>query len=204
MVPLTRTLLLLAPLLLGACAGGEPIERDRFYRLAPPPPPSTTTARLDASVQVRDLAARGFLGGRQILYRTRAEPREVGRYDSLLWEEPLPGALADALAEGLRAAGPFARVHAPAERVEADYVLSGELIRFEHLPEAEPPRVAATLGLTLQRARARTPLWRTRLTLDEPLAESTPAAMAAAFERLTAHLVEQAVTALAAHRPGGR
>jgi cholesterol transport system auxiliary component len=175
------------------CAGSRPTAPDRYYRLAPAPQQGPAGAPAPAILLVNDLVARGFLGGRAISFRTREEPLLAQRYDNLLWEEPPPQALARALVTAIRTARVFEFVVVPAERARADYLLGGEVQRFEHLPTDETPRVAATLHLALVRADDRGSMANREYSGEEPVDGTTPDAMAAAFERLSARLIAAAV-----------
>lgn len=186
--------------LLGAagCSVPEPAPRDRFYVLAPEIPMTPSGSEpLAATLLVRDLAARGFLGGRQILYRTREQPLEIRRYDLLLWEEPAGRAIAGALALALEAAALFEFVVLPAQGSRADFVLGGNLERFEHLPTAERPTVTADFTLTLVGGRDRRPLFSRRYQGTEPTAGQGPEDLARAFNRLAGRLIGQAVQDIA-------
>lgn len=194
---------LVAPLLLAAlsgCGSPTPVRPDRFYRLEPPVLTAPSGTPAPATLLVTDLSAPGLLNGRQILFRTRAEPLVTQRYEDLLWEEAPAGALAGALADALRTAGVFRFVVVPAERARADLLLGGRLTRFEHLPTAEPPRVAAALTLVLTRADDRRVLMTRTYAGEEPLAASTPEAMVEAFARLGARLIALAVRDLQSAR----
>jgi cholesterol transport system auxiliary component len=204
MVPLSRTIALLPAalaLLLGACASAPPAERDRFFRLEAPVAAIPAGAPVSATLVVNDLRAGGFEGGQRIVYRTPEAPLQTHRYPTLWWEEPPGRALAGLLAEGLRAAGLVGFVVRPDQRVRGDYLLGGELARFEHRPTDQPPRVVGDFTLTLVRASDRSPLLSRRYQGEEPVRESTPEAMAAAFNRLAGRLVGEAVADLAALRP---
>jgi cholesterol transport system auxiliary component len=190
-------------LLLAACGAPEPAQRDRFFSLAEPPSQTGSPAAtmLRSTLLVNDLAARGFLGGRQIVFRTREQPLEIQRYDLFLWEEPPGRAVAGNLARAVRAAGLFEFVIRPAQRSRADFILGGELTRFEHLPTAGPPRVAADFTLALARGADRRALFSRRYRGSEPTRGGTPAAMAQAFNRLAARLIEDAVRDLKSLHP---
>jgi cholesterol transport system auxiliary component len=192
----------LASGLLVACSTPEPAQQDRFYSLAPSVRVEpTTTAPLRATLLVDNLAARGFLGGRQIVYRTQDRPLEVQRYHLYLWEEPPGRSIARNLAAALRAAQLFELVITPAQRSPADFLLGGEIERFEHLPTAAPPKVAADFRLTLMRGTDRRPLFTRRYQGQELIEDTDPAAMALAFNRLTERLVGDAVRDLQTLRP---
>jgi cholesterol transport system auxiliary component len=203
MVPLTLARSALAGLLaalLAACASAPPAEQDRFFRLEPPAPAPVAGRPVPATLVVRELAARGFEGGRAIVYRTAESPLETNRYRNLLWEQPPGVALAGLLADGLRAVDLFELVILPDQRARTQYLLEGELARFEHQPTEQPPQVTAEFSLTLVRTRDRSPLATRRYAGTEPVPNATPVAMAEAFNRLTGRLVGEAVRDLAGLR----
>jgi cholesterol transport system auxiliary component len=187
-------LAVLASLLLLACAAPAPAPQDSFFSLDAQSATGPVASRtLAATVRVEALSARGFLGGRQIVYRTEAEPFQVYRYPQLLWEE-IPGrALAAELAAALRAARRFEVVLDSQQRARSEYVLGGELVRFEHRPTAPRPHVAVEFGLTLVRSSDRRVLMSERYRGEEPTEATTPAGMVRAFNRLSRRLVAEAV-----------
>lgn len=192
--------LLAAAVSIAGCGGPAPPLRERFYALEPAFSVAPTRT-VPATLLVAPLRARGFAGGTQIVFRTRQEPLQVQRYHDFLWEQPPGGALAEALVAALRAAQVFAFVVTPADRARADLLLSGELVAFEHLPTDDPPRVRAELGLNLVDAHNRATRFAKTYSGEEPIAESTPAAMVEAFDRLSARLVRQVVRDLQALAP---
>lgn len=188
-------------LALAGCGSGKPVRPDRFYALEPVPIEGPAGPPAPAILMVNDLAARGFLGGRQIVYRTREAPLTVDRYPDLLWAEPPNRAIAQSLANGIRAGGVFEFVVIPADRARADYLLGGEVERFEHRPTDRPPRVVAAVNLALVRANDRGSMASRQYGGEEPVDGDTPDAMADAFNRLTARLVAQAVRDLQEVKP---
>ncbi|HYN77754.1 MAG TPA: ABC-type transport auxiliary lipoprotein family protein [Lamprocystis sp. (in: g-proteobacteria)] len=186
---------------LTGCSIAPPAKPDRFYRLAPEPLAGPVGAPAPAILLVNTLAARGFLGGRDISFRTREAPLIAQRYEELLWEDPPPQSLARALESAIRTARVFAFVVVPAERARADYLLGGEVERFEHLPTDQPPRVAVTFRLALVRADDRNSMVSRDYSGEEPVAATTPDAMVAAFNRLSARLIAQAVRDLQSIKP---
>ena len=202
MVPLIRrSLALVLTLLLTGCGAPEPASRDRFYALESTVPVVAGQPAAGVTLLVNDLAAYGFLGGRQIVYRTAEEPLEVQRYHQLLWEEPPGRALALELLTALRAARLVELVITPAQRARADYILGGEITRFEHLPTDRPPRVRAEVNLTLLRGDDRRSLISRKYAGDEPTGGDTPQAMVQAFDRLSGRLVGEVVRDLQLLRP---
>jgi cholesterol transport system auxiliary component len=188
-------------LLLSACASAPPAERDRFFRLEGPVAQVPAGVPVRATLVVNELRAGGFEGGQRIVYRTAEQPLQTHRYPTLWWEEPPGRALSGLLTEALRTAGLVTFVVRPEQRVRGDYRLGGELARFEHRPTDQPPRVVADFTLTLVRGDDRRPLLSRRYEGEEPVPESTPEAMASAFNRLAGRLVGQAVQDLSALRP---
>lgn len=196
-----RPLILCVLLILVGCGTAPPLPRDRYYTLEPPTRGPIGAKPVPAILEVNDLAARGFLGGRQILYRTREEPLVVERYALYLWDEPIPRAFAAALVDAIRDAGLFRHVVIPADRARADLLLSGEVERFEHRPTDRPPRVLAEVSLSLVRADDRRSLWTRVYRGEEPVAGDTPDDMAEAFNRLAGRLAGDVVRDLAGLGP---
>lgn len=200
---LLRRALLLAPLILslGGCGASQPVRPDRFFSLEPAVTEGPTGSPAPAVLLVNNLGARGFLGGRAIVFRTAEQPLMAQRYEDLLWEEPPTRAIAHALVGAIRAAGVFELVVVPADRARFDLLLGGEVERFEHRPTDRPPRVAATINLTLVRAQDRDTVVSRQLSGEEPVNGDSPEAMAEAFNRLTARLMAEVVRELRASRP---
>lgn len=178
-----------------SCGGPQPIP-DRFYRLDPSPQVTPETSPVAAILLVTNLSARGFLGGRQIIYRTSAEPLLTQRYDALLWDEPPAGAVSSALIDALRRSNLFRFVVIPSEQSRADYILSGELQRLEHLPTATPPRVAATIHLSLVSGNGWSTIASHTYSDEEDIDGTTPDAMVTAFDRLVSRLIASAIADL--------
>lgn len=88
----------------------------------------------------------------------------------------------------------------PAQRTRADYILSGEIDRFEHLPTAGPPKVVAEFSLTLLQGTNRRSLFSGRYQGQEATGEDSPEAMALAFNRLAGRLVGDALRDLQSQR----
>ncbi len=191
-------------LLLTGCGSSPPLRSDRYYALSPTIRETPAVTPVSGVLLVNTLAARGFLGGRQIVYRQDGQPLRVERYDWLLWEETVPRALARSLADAIRDARIFEFVVTPADRARADHILSGEVEIFEHRPTDQPPRVVASLNLSLVRATDRRSVWmktyRGEEQVDASTPEAIPDAMAESFNRLTARLVGEVVRDLRGNR----
>ena len=186
-----------------ACASRGPAPQDHIYPLAPATrvvPGSR--APVDATLLVTQPSARRLTTGRELVFLRDDRPGEVQRYNFHLWAEPPAAAIASALAAALREARLFVFVVTPGQRAQADYLLTGELRRLEHLPSAYPPQVVAELHLTLVDGYDRKPLFaRVYQGTEATGAEDHPAAAAAAHDRLLGRMLGEAVRDLQAQRP---
>ena len=187
---------LLAGALVVGC-GGERL-RDLYFALRSEVVVSPSPRPIPGTLRVTSISARGFVAGTRIVYRTADEPLQVERYAELLWEEVPARALADDLAAALRAAGVFEHVITAGDPARADYLLTGELQRFEHRPTDDPPHVLAELSLTLVRGQGRQVLVARDYVGIEPNAvgpdgRTTPEAIVAAFNRLSGRLISEVV-----------
>lgn len=183
---------------LAGCGGPAPAVRDDYFSLNPRIQVIPSPQPLPATLLVDDFAARGFAGGNQIVFRLQETPLQTQRYQDYLWEE-IPGrALAEDLTAALDRASVFATVLGREARVSGDYLLSGRVLRFEHRPTDTPASVTAEIELTLVDNDTRRGLFHRRYSGERATAESTPEAMAEAFNRLSADLLGQAVRDLQA------
>jgi cholesterol transport system auxiliary component len=182
--------------LLAGC-GGERL-RDLYFGLRSEVSVQPSPRAIPGTLRVTPLAARGFVAGSRIVYRTAEQPLQVERYAELLWEEVPARAFADDLTAALRAAGVFEHVVTAGDPARADFLLTGELQRFEHRPTDAPPHVLAELSLTLVRGKGRQVLVSREYAGIEPNAvgtdgRTTPDAIVAAFNRLSGRLIGQIV-----------
>jgi cholesterol transport system auxiliary component len=194
---------ILVPLVLwlSSCGSAQPVRPDRFYSLEPAVLEGPAGPPAPVVLLVNNLGSRGFLGGRAIVFRTREQPLVAQRYEDLLWEDPPTRSIAQALVSAIRNAELVEFVVVPTDRARFDLMLGGEVERFEHLPTDSPPRVAASINLTLVRATDRSTLATRRYSGEEPVQGATPDAMAEAFNRLTARLMAEVVRDLQSLRP---
>jgi cholesterol transport system auxiliary component len=180
-------------ILIHGCGGSGPPLREHFYALQPDIQVRPSQPQAQGTLLVLPLAARGFAGGSQIVFRTAEEPLQVQRYDDLLWEQTPGRALSEAIIASLRAARTFQYVISIADRARGDYILSGELTRLEHRPTAPQPNVAASFNLTLVVGDDRATRFSRTYAGEEPTLESTPEAMVRAFNGLTGRLLSEAL-----------
>lgn len=187
---------------LGGCGSSGPPAPEQFFALAPMVEVKPSRRRIPGTLLVTPLAARGFVGGSQIVFRTSSAPLQVQRYDDLLWQEVPGRAISGALIAALRASRAFEFTVSIADRARADFMLNGELDQLEHLPTADPPQVRAAFNLALIAGSDRKTLLSKTYSGAEPTAESTPEQMIRAFNRLTGRLLTEAVDDLQRQAPG--
>jgi cholesterol transport system auxiliary component len=182
--------------LLAGC-GGEPI-RDVYFSLQSDVDIAPGQRPIAGTLRISPLTARGFVAGSRIVYRTAEQPERVQRYSEYLWEDVPARAFADDLLSALRAARAFENAVTSSDPARADYLLGGELKTFEHRPTDRPPGVRAELTLVLVDGRSRALLVEKTFGGFEPTAltaegRTTPAAMVAAFNRLSGRIIGEVI-----------
>ena len=202
--PWLRLGVLSLPLLgaLGGCGSSGPPAPEQFFALAPEVEVRPSAQSVPGTLEATPLAARGFVGGSQILFRTSEAPLQVQRYDDFLWQEVPGRAISGALIAALRASRVFEFTVSIADRARADFMLNGELDQLEHRPTADPPQVRAAFNLALIAGSDRKVLFSKTYSGTEPTTASTPEQMVRAFNRLTGRLLTQAVEDLQRQAPG--
>jgi len=123
-----------------ACQGGSTELRDYLLVDDPPAPdapaPAGSAPKGDlAAVRVRPLVARSFLDHPEIAWRQGDVL--AGAYRWHRWSEPPAEMVTHAWIEALRAGGRFAAVDGSAARPSAPFTLSGELLGFHELTDAD-------------------------------------------------------------------
>lgn len=146
-----------AAMLLAACSSAPPVPQDRFYRLDQPSA-LTAPVRLGGKIAVAPIDADGVYRERSILFVDESSPLEIQRYHYHFWTSH-PSAL---LQEQLIA---FCRNNNLGEQVSrfdpaepAEWVIRGQLLRFEREVSATGSRAAVVLELSLSRSNERIPL----------------------------------------------
>jgi len=119
-------------LALSACTSGSP-PRDNYYHLSEL---SVSTLSADGPIEgvidVPPFRAAGIVNERAILFRSGAN--QLSQYSYHHWFES-PGALLQrSIIDALRRAKTFEMVTSPEMRLDRDYELLGQLLRFEHVP----------------------------------------------------------------------
>ncbi len=126
---------------LAACSQ-PPLPRDHFYRLliAPPKADKAVQAapRFKGTLEVARFVAEGITAKLPIVYSDAANPNEVMAYTYHMWTEAPEDMLSGQLVNYLRAAKIADTVVTPESRIDAAYIVSGRIKRFERITGATP------------------------------------------------------------------
>ncbi|MGH8547723.1 MAG: ABC-type transport auxiliary lipoprotein family protein [Methylococcales bacterium] len=153
------------------CQSG-PASREIYYQLAPEIQERHPDREACGTVLTSRLGALGFAGGRAIVFRDRNDSLEIQRYNYHHWSEPPALMIQDAIVRSLRAAGLTRYVITPNERANADWIVSGSLIRLEHFPNSSPARVEIEVELGLVATASHETLFLERYLEIEPAASN--------------------------------
>ena len=140
---------------LAGCAAG-PAPSDHFYRLEAVPPSATLESpALLGTLEVRRLGSDALTGERPLLYSESGDSSQLHRHDYHRWADSPTTMIQAELVAYLRAAAAASVVATPDMRVEADWVVSGRIVRLERVLGGSPPRVVVELQLSVVREKGR-------------------------------------------------
>ncbi len=121
---------------LAACSQ-PPLPKDHFYRVLISPPQTDKAdkagPRFKGGLEVARFAVEGITAKLPIVYSDAANPNEVMAYTYHMWTEAPEAMLSGQLVNYLRAAGVADTVVTPEARIDAAYVVSGRIKRFERI-----------------------------------------------------------------------
>ncbi len=172
------------------CVFGPP-PQSAYYTLAPAVTAAKRAKPLAGTILVNRFSARGLTSGRQIVFRDQAHPFQLQRYHYLYWADVPAVMVQERLVQSLRQAGIADYVITPAERAKADWIVSGNLLLFEHHPYARPPAVVVELELGIVRADCREPVFLKAYSVREPASNNQIEQAIPAFERALARLIDR-------------
>ena len=178
-----------AVVLLSGCAKPRAIK---YYQITYPSNVSVSQEMIDTMLLVRSFDASHLYLDDRIVYGH--DSPEMGTYEDERWAEPPVEMLRDAIVRGLRSSGMFkGGVHIARSDLGGRYLLSGHLYDFRELDAAT---VSARLAFEarLWDRKTRTLVWSRSYSFDEPAAEKSVSAVAAAMDRN----VQRSVQAIAA------
>jgi len=177
-----RHFVLVSAILAVATAGciAGPAPRDHFYRLLVATP-ARSGPTLPGVLEVNRFTSDDVLRKPAML---RAEPGspEVTPYTYHLWVNSPTLMLQQALTDYLRAAGAAQTVTTRASGLSANWIVTGQLRRFDHL-EGSDPKVTVEMELSLQNQQRRDskPAVQKVYRAEARPADENPAAAAEAF-----------------------
>ena len=145
-----------------------PAPQETYYRLTAEIQPGVADPKACGTILVGRLGTHGFAGARAIVFRDRKDALQVQRYHYRLWTEPPALMIQDAVARALRATGLTRYVITPVERANADWIVSGSLIRLEQYPNASPPEIEMQIELGIVSAKTRETLLLERYVENQP------------------------------------
>jgi ABC-type uncharacterized transport system auxiliary subunit len=156
-----RALIVIACLILAACAASRPI---RYYRLEIPAPVTPVPgAGLGVALQVANIDSPPIMRDGRILYQTSTH--EVGAYEYHRWVETPDRVVQDSLVRMLRSSGKFQSVDTPRNIVKPDYIIQGKIYEFSEMDKSAVfSRVS--LEIELHDAKTGRTVW-SRLYTDE-------------------------------------
>ncbi|MBI2584406.1 MAG: membrane integrity-associated transporter subunit PqiC [Rhodospirillales bacterium] len=136
-----------------ACGSAPPVPEDQFYRLKAVRAESAAPAKLlfPGTVEIDRFVADGVTAGRPIVYSEAGKPYQVREYHYHFWTQPPTVMLRDELVSYLRVAKIAKAVVTPEMRVNAEYVLTGKIIRLEKVI-GTPPKAVLEIELGVRKA----------------------------------------------------
>lgn len=136
-----------------ACGSVPPVPEDQFYRLKAVRAESAAPVKplFPGTIEIDRFVADGVTAGRPIVYSEAGKPHQVKEYHYHFWTQPPTVMLRDELVSYLRAANVAKVVVTPEMRVNADYVLTGKIIRLEKVI-GTPPKAVLEIELGVRKA----------------------------------------------------
>ena len=131
----------------------------------------------------------------QVMFR--ASDFELRPYDNVQWAELPRDMVTRALTDALVASKRFEDVGNAADLNAPDWILTGELRRFDEVHTCDPWVAECEVRLELRDALGSAAIWAATLSAREPLAQNDVAALAPAMSRAVAIVVHQAAEQIA-------
>ena len=169
----------LAVVLLSGCAKPRAIK---YYQITYPSNISVSQEMIDTMLLVRSFEASHLYLDDRIVYGY--DSPEMGTYEDQRWAGPPVEMLRDAIVSGLRSSGMFkGGVYIARSDLAGRYLLAGHLYDFRELDAAGTISARLAFEARLWDRKTRTLIWSYSYSNDEPAAEKTVLAVAAAMDR---------------------
>lgn len=186
-----------AALALAGCLSTPTVHSTRYYTLTP------AIEMGNATASGKTLGVRPIVSARpyklEVAYT--AEPNRLAYFTHAEWAEAPATVVDRALTDALLASGQFRDVGEAGDMTRPDYVMTGELRRFDADFTGDAPRVVVEADLVVREATGPGTLWQGHLVAESPIAgpEVTPtgsdaqlAAIASALAEAVSTLVQEA------------
>ncbi len=153
---------------------------DQFFRVAVDvPQASAPEPTLRGILQVERPDADGLLAGRSIVYAASEAGAPFMEYSYEFWDKPPSLMIRDELVRCMEGGRMAERIVTEQARVDANYSLIGQLVRFERI-EGAPPRAVVETRLGLRDNFAgKLLLWRKYAVTTDATDDTMPATVAA-------------------------
>lgn len=141
-------------LVLSSCATQPPVPQDHFYRLAPP---SVANLGLNVNgvIAVAAIRTEGIYRERSILFVDHNLPLEIQRYNYHYWQSEPSALLQEQLVAFARHANVGNAIIRYRPAINSDWLIRGQLLRFER--ETAPAGNTVRIALELQWWRPNAP-----------------------------------------------
>jgi ABC-type uncharacterized transport system auxiliary subunit len=197
MRPPPRTLILrltlLLPLLaLLSCASTKPLPEEHFYRLsAMAPKQKLPAAPVSGVLVVEPLTTVSLYAERSIVYSDDPEHLALQNYNYQHWSDSPPRMLQTILQDYLRAANVAEAVTTEVGRARPAGRVSGHVLRFEQLRDADAWQVVVALDLRADLRDSLVPLVAKRYESTQPVAGGDMKATVQAFSAATEDILRR-------------
>ena len=133
-------------------------------------------------------------------YKLRMVFREsdflLGNYDHAEWAEPPRDMVTRALDDALTATKRFKDVGNAADMAAPDYILTGEIRRFDEVHTTTPWTAECEIRIEIRQTNANNAVWAQTFSAKEPLSRNEVGAFPAAMSRAVSGIIQQAVNGI--------
>ncbi len=136
-------------------AGCSPAPQYAFYRLSPDLDVNQVKHTIPGTILVTRPQSSGFISDRPIIFRDSESSLQLKRYRYNLWSETPTRMIQDAIVRILRNQHIGDYVITPAQRATADWIITGSLLRLEHLYSEDLSDVIIEMELSISSTTTR-------------------------------------------------
>lgn len=141
---------LLVSILTGCAGSSGPIPDDHFYRLTGKPLLSNSNSiLLNGSLEIARFNAKSLYNERAILYANEGQPLKLKQYHYHYWTDSPAQMVQDSFATIFAKAGLADNVSVSSPRIEYEYSVSGNVLRFERITGGGSDKALISLSLAL-------------------------------------------------------